>query len=245
MNCLSFRDMTSRLDGCSEGPEGTVFKTHCLYPSFSPVFVTISAWGDGFRVSDGGGATESVVRQGLNPNALTSALKAAKTKYRLLEKDGVLSLKVDSEDWLENAILAVSNASALAANLAYSYLEPKSSHDMVPEIINYLAEFAPLNQIATDYQIRGHSGKHRNFDVAVIGPRKLLFKTVSPYAGSINSAYVAFSDTFREGVNRDCTGYGVFREKLSSEDATLLSDVATLAPISSIGAAAKRDFLRG
>lgn len=244
MNCFSLQDMTSRLDGCFEGPGGTVFKTHCLYPSFSPVFVTISAWGDGYRVSDGGGATESVVRQGLNPNALTSALKVAKTKYHLHEKDGVLSLKVDSGDWLENAILAVSNASAFAANLAYNYVEQKPSHDMVPEIINALSEFAPLNQIATDYEIRGHSGKKRNFDVAVVGPRKLLFKTVSPHAGSINSAYVAFSDTFRDGVNRDCAGYGIFREKLSSEDATLLSDVVTLAPISSVGAAAKRDFLR-
>ncbi|MEO1195166.1 MAG: hypothetical protein AAFX45_03235 [Pseudomonadota bacterium] len=246
MDCASLRNMTIRLDSCVESANGSVFKTHCLYPTFSPVFVTISVWGDGFRVSDGGGAAESVIRQGLSPQALTSALKAAKNKFHLAENDGVLFLKVDSGDWLENAILAVSNASAMAASLAYAHVEQKTAKDIVPEIIAAVTEFAPLSQIATDYQVRGHSGKERKFDVAVIGARNLLFKAVSPYAGSVNSAYVAFSDIFREGSQShpDSLGYGVFREKLSSEDATLLSDVAILAPVSSIGPAAKRDFLR-
>ncbi|SFN79391.1 hypothetical protein SAMN04487859_1092 [Roseovarius lutimaris] len=246
MDCLSLRSLTARLDSCVESSDGNVFKTHCLYPSFSPVFVTISAWGDGFRVSDGGGASESVIRQGLDAHALTAALKAAKNKYHLIEHDGVLSLKIDSGDWIENAILAVANASAMAASLAYAHVEQKSSKDMVPEIIAALSEFAPLSQIATDYQVRGHSGKVRKFDVAVIGPHNLLFKAVSPFAGSVNSAYVAFSDALREGspMYSSSTGYGVFREKLSSEDATLLNDVAILAPVASIGHAAKRDFIR-
>jgi len=188
MDCLSLRNLATRLDVCVEGSDGNVFKTHCLYPSFSPVFVTISVWGDGFRVSDGGGAAESVVRQGLNPHALTSALKAARNKYNLAEKNGVLSLKIDSADWLENAILAVSNASAMAANLAYAYVDQKSAKDIVPELILALSVFAKPSQIATDYPVRGHSGKERKFDVAVIGRRNLLFKTVSPYAGSVNSA---------------------------------------------------------
>lgn len=247
MDCVSLRKLTNRLDSCVEGLEGNVFKTHCLYPSFSPVFVTISSWGDGFRVSDGGGATESVVRQGLNPQGLTAALKAAKNKYHLSEKDGVLSLKVDSGDWLENAILAVSNASAMAAHLAYGYVEQKTAKDIVPEIIEALSAFATVSQIATEYQVRGHSGKERKFDVAVIGPKTLLFKAISPYAGSVNSAYVAFADALHESSPSyaGSTGYGVFREKPSSEDITLLSDVAILAPLASIGPAAKRDFLRG
>lgn len=246
MDSAILRNLTSRLDSCVEGADGSVFKTHCLYPSFSPVFVTVSVWGDGFRVSDGGGATENVIRQGLPPQALTSALKAAKNKYHLAEKDGVLSLKVDSGDWLENAILAVSNASAMAASLAYAHVEQKTAKAIVPEIIAAVSEFAPLGQIATEYQARGHSGKERNFDVAVIGTRSLLFKAVTPYAGSVNSAYVAFSDIFHEDnqSHSESIGYGVFRDKLSSEDATLLSDVAILAPVSSIGPAAKRDFLR-
>lgn len=35
MDCLSMRNLTSRLDSCVEGAEGNVFKTHCLYPSIS------------------------------------------------------------------------------------------------------------------------------------------------------------------------------------------------------------------
>lgn len=246
MECVNLRNLINRLDSCVEGSDGNVFKTHCLYPSFSPVFVTISVWGDGFRVSDGGGASQSVIRQGLDARTLTSALKAAKTKYHLIENDGVLFLKIDSGDWLENAILAVANASAMAASLAYAHVEQKTSKDMVPEIIAALSEFAPLSQIATDYQVLGHSGKGRKFDVAVIGPHNLLFKAVSPYAGSVNSAYVAFSDALRDDspMAATSTGYVVFREKLSSEDATLLSDVAILAPVASIGPAAKRDFTR-
>lgn len=209
------------------------------------MFVTVSVWGDGFRVSDGGGASQSVIRQGLDHQSLSAAFKAAKNKYHLLEKDGVLSLKVDSGDWLENAILAVANASAMAANLAYAYVEQKTSKDIVPEIIAALSEFAPISQIATDYPLRGHSGKSRKFDVAVIGEHNLLFKVISPFPGSVNSAYVTFSDTLRDGSPMAATsfGYGVFREKLNSEDVTLLSDVATLAPVSSIGVAAKRDFI--
>lgn len=246
MDCLSLRNLTSRLDGCVEGDDGNVFKTHCLYPSFSPVFVTITGWGDGFRVSDGGGATENVIRQGLNPQSLTSALKAAQNKYHLIETDGVLSLKVDSSDWLENAILAVSNASAMAANLAYAHVEQKNAKDIVPEIILALSEFAKPSQIATDYLVRGYSGKERKFDVAVIGQRNLLFKAITPYAGSVNSAYVAFSDGLREDgpSHPNSIGYGVFKDKLSSEDVTLLSDVVTLAPISSLATVAKRDFSR-
>ena len=246
MDCFSLKKMTSRLDGCVDGVDGSVFKTHCLYPSFAPVLVSISVWGEGFRISDNGGATESVIRQGLPPKALVSALKAASEKYHLSEKDGVLSLKVDSGDWVENAILAVSNASAMAANLAYAYVEQKTAKDIVPEIIDAISSFAPSSQIATDFQVRGYSGKYRSFDVALIGARNLLFKAVTPYAGSVNSSYVAFSDTLRHGGGEpNSIGYCVFREKLSSEDATLLSDVATLAPVFTIGAAAERDFFRG
>lgn len=246
MDCVYLRKMINRLDSCVEGLEGNVFKTHCLYPSFSPVFVTISAWGDGFRVSDGGGASHSLIRQGLDAHVLTSAFKVAKSKYHLSENDGVLSLKIDSGDWLENAILAVSNGSAMAANLAYAHVEQKSSKDIVPEIIAALSEFAPLSQIATDYQVRGHSGKVRKFDVAVVGTHNLLFKSVIPYAGSVNSAYVVFSDALRDGspMSATSTGYGVFQDKLSSEDTTLLNDVAILAPLASIGHAAKRGFTR-
>ncbi|WP_069298384.1 hypothetical protein [Neptunicoccus sediminis] len=247
MDCLILRKLTSRLDSCTEGPEGNVFKTHCLYPSFAPVFVTISAWGDGFRVSDSGGATESVIRQGLSPQSLTSALNTAKKKYHLTEKNGVLSLKVDSGDWLENAILAVSNASAMAANLAYAHAEQKNANDLVPEIVLALSKFVKPNKIATDFLVRGHSGKNRKFDVAVIGPQNLLFKPISPYAGSVNSAYVAFSDALREGSPNffNSTGYGVVREKLSSEDATLFNEVAILTPISAVGDVAKREINRG
>jgi len=244
MDCVNLRNLINRLDSCVEGSEGNVIKTHCLYPSFSPVFVTISTWGDGFRVSDGGGASQSVVRQGLDSHALTSAFKSAKNKYHLIEKDGVLSLKIDSGDWLENAILAVANASAMAANLAYAHVEQKISKSIVPEIVKALSKFAPINQIATDYPVRGHSGKSRKFDVAVIGSRNLLFKAVSPFTGSVNSAYVIFSDTLRDGGPMASTsiGYGVFQDKLSSEDATLLNDVAVLAPLASIGPAVERDF---
>lgn len=247
MDCLSLRKLTSRLDSCIESPDGNVFKTHCLYPSFAPVFVTISAWGDGFRVSDGGGATESVIRQGLSPQTLTTALKTAKNKYHLNEKNGVLWLNVDSGDWLENAILAVSNASAMAANLAYAHIEQKNANELVPEIVLALSNYVKPNQIATDYLVRGHSGKNRKFDVAVIGRQNLLFKAISPYAGSVNSAYVTFSDALREGSPSflNSTGYGVVREKLSSEDTTLFTDVAILTPISAVSDVAKRELVGG
>lgn len=127
-----------------------------------------------------------MIRQVLNPHALSSALKTGKKKYHLTEKDGVLSLKVDSGDWLENAILAVSNASAMAASLSHTYVDQKTAIDLVPEIIAALSEFAPLSQIATEYQVRGHSGKERKFDVAVTGSRSLLFKAITPHAGSVN-----------------------------------------------------------
>lgn len=245
MDCSTLKNLAYRLDQCVASENGVSMKTHCLYPSFSPVTVHVSRWGDhGFRISDAGGAAEEVLRQGFDPSVISPAFKTAINKFLINESGGALWVNVDSREWIENAILAVANASALAAATAFSYVSTKQSENFIPEIMEAILRVVPPHQIATEFSMRGASGKSRKFDLAVLGKATILMKPVTPYASSINSSFVSFSDVSKDsqGERTNVSGFCVYRQKISQEDKALLSDVAKLVPLGSVEAGTRKEI---
>lgn len=66
MNCDQLRALLADGDACEDTPMGLRILTDCLYPSFEPVSVYVSTFGDDFRVTDGGGAATSTFLHGGN-----------------------------------------------------------------------------------------------------------------------------------------------------------------------------------
>ncbi|WP_340107792.1 hypothetical protein [Pikeienuella sp. HZG-20] len=221
-------------------------KTHCLYPSFSPVTVHVSRWNahNSFRITDGGGAAEEILRQGFSHDVLAPSFKAATSKFMLEESGGALWVEVESREWIENGILAVANASALAASTAFAYSATKQAENFIPEIMEAILRVVPPQRIATEFSMRGASGKHRKFDLAVLGARPLLIKSVTPYAASVNANFVSFSDVSKDsqGDRPDVRGFCVFKKEIPREDRALLSEVAMLVPLGSVEAGARQEI---
>jgi len=120
-------DITRAVTGALEDIDGCArIETHCLYPSFEIVSVYVKQIADGYTVSDGGDTISLLWMHGLDVPAITTALTSAANRYSLTYHDGILSIKIESLDWLHNAVLAVSNAAAQGAYKAID-CSPKSS----------------------------------------------------------------------------------------------------------------------
>jgi hypothetical protein len=104
-------------DMCEQTEFGARYLTHCYYPSFDRVSVFVTGWGDGFRVTDGGGAVSSVLRHGRDDSAITNAFKTVRQRFGVATAEGMIVAEADKE-WLQAAVLAVANASAAAAAIA-------------------------------------------------------------------------------------------------------------------------------
>ena len=117
MICDDIRIALSEGEVCEETDDrGARIFTHCLYPSFEPVAVYVARKGDGYVVTDGGGASASAYLHGREE--LGKVLLRECARFGVDCKEDTVVADVVSADWLRAAILAVANASAAAATSA-------------------------------------------------------------------------------------------------------------------------------
>ena len=127
MNCEELIPLLTRILNCEDAEFCGQFLTHCLYPSSDPVFVNVSRLYNGFQVDDGGGAMRSAMG---HVRTWQAALEKAGRRYSVDVRDGAIVAIPEDEEWLYPAVLAVSNASALAARLALEANQSKSENTL-------------------------------------------------------------------------------------------------------------------
>jgi hypothetical protein len=218
---------------CVETQDGSRVTTHCVYPSFDPVNIFVSRFGEGFQVHDGSGAHRAAWKHGREDAAAQKALKRWATRYQLaLNADHSLSCVVHDASWLTNAILAVANASAGAANEAIEHIAVATETALKTRIYDVLSAVTPKQHLHRDFELRGSSGKLHAFDFAVDKQGALtLLDAVAPHHVSISAKYVAFSDA---GGHAGHSKYAVYDRELDVGDSALLQQVADLVPFSAL-----------
>jgi hypothetical protein len=228
MDCELLEDILASRRLCERSSIGARISTHCLYPSADPVFVHVGAWGDGFRVSDGGEAAECAAFHGRDESAISIGLASAKARHSLEVEGGQLVARVPSQDWLPAAINAVANGAAHAASVAVEHLSKKTERSLKSRIFAALDRTVPDKLIAREYEYRGKSGKLWHLDYAITVPeRPILIKAVTPHHNSIASTYTTFGDVNGESNWRYC----VFQRRPADDDAALLRQVGELVPL--------------
>lgn len=237
MDCADILNALEARRVCEPSPYGTKVATGCLYPSASPVYVHVSTWGDGFRVSDGGEAAQCVLKHGRDHWAAKAGLKAAAARYSLLSENEELFAIADNIDWLPNVVAAVANGAAFAANTAVEqalHRQQKTLKDRIEE--NLRSEFPDLRRrLVRDYQYRGKSGKVWDLDFAIVAEQLTLIKSVTPHHNSIAATYTALSDIASQGNRR----LSVYQKRPKEDDAALLRQVAELVPFAALAPTVK------
>ncbi len=146
-------------------------------------------------------------------------------------RDGALVAVPLDEEWLYPAVLAVSNASALAARLAIEANQSKSENSLKDMIFEGLKRAVPESKIGRDFEYRGRSGHVWQVDFAVREESLLLVKSVVQNGNSINSNYATFGDI---GDREEVFKLSVFDRPLNHDAEALLRQVAALVPIKTL-----------
>jgi hypothetical protein len=238
MPCDEVSSALSGFSVCEDTPDGARIATHCLYPSFEPVYIYVSKLGDGYRVHDGRGAFEAACLHGRDRAIATSALSHESAHYHLEISDCSLVANVPSFEWLEAAILSVANASALAANRAVARAVAAAEKELRERIGDSLAHTVGAANLQKNYVARGKSGKEYAFDFAVrLGPEfGLLINGVAPHPTSVATNYVAFADAGGDQSHK----FVVYDRQLDTGDVALLEQVASIVPLSSLAAGTRK-----
>jgi hypothetical protein len=237
MICDDIRTALAEGDVCEITDRGARIITHCLYPSFEPVEVYVSNYGDGYRITDAGGAAAAAYLHGRDE--LGKVLQRECARFGVECKGDTVVAEVGSTDWLRAGILAVANASAAAAISALERVAVAAEKVLADKIFEGLAKVIAPQFITREFEHRGTSGKRWRYDFGALhGDRLLLVNAVAPHHVSVSAKYVAFADT---PANDDHIGkLAVYGRKLETEDATLITQVATLVPIASVDAGIRR-----
>jgi len=227
--CAAVRAALENLDKCEATLDGSRIATHCLYPSFENVQIYIVKVGDAFTVHDDCGAFNSAWTHGRDELLIKRAISAEASRFKLKMSDNSLMLDNVSEDWLLSAILAVANASSLAANNAVSRLVAATEEALVDKIDRMLMKTVAQEKLAREITVTGKSGGKRHFDFAIRDSEgfAVLINGVAPHHSSINSKFVVFSDSEFE-IERKLA---VFDRSLETDDRALLQEVATIVPL--------------
>ena len=194
MNCDNLLTLLENETTCLKTEYGYRLVTQCLYPSADPVSVFISQYGDGYRVTDGGGAVRSAMIHGRDQHVMASAFSKACKRHSVIDQEGMLVAEPSNDDWLYSAILAVANASAMAAQDAIEAVAEANENDLKLKIGDMLKMAVPESNIAKQYEYRGVSGNLWKIDYAVVREKILLLKAITPNRNSVNSNFSAFSD---------------------------------------------------
>jgi hypothetical protein len=237
MICDEVRAALAEGELCVETDRGARIVTHCLYPSFTPVEVYVARFGEGYLVTDGGGAAAAAWLHGRDE--LGKVLTRECARYGVTCNGDAVEGHAVNGDWLRAVILAVANASAAAAMAALERVAVAAERVLAEKIFEGLSRVVPKTSIAREFEHRGSSGKRWRYDFgATAGGHLLLVNAVAPHHVSVSAKYVAFADV---AANDDHTAkLAVFGRKLEMEDVALITQVATLVPVESITAGVRR-----
>jgi hypothetical protein len=235
MECSEIKQHLDVLYQCLPTEEGLRISTSCVYPSFSQVFVYVNNIGHEFVIRDGGGAAAVAWDHGRDEPLIRKTLTKEAQRFRIQCEGNVLVAKAASADWLPAAIMAVANASSLAAHAILDHVVAATESDIASRIYRALLKVYPEPKIKRDYLIEGGSGKHHCFDFAVgeVGKRMVLLDAITPHHSSIAHKYTAFADV-KPLLSGTAQSLAVFERPLEAEDAALIQQVARLVPISSV-----------
>lgn len=225
---------------CEQTPEGARIVTHCLYPSFENVRVFVAKVGDGFNIHDGAGAYNTAWLHGREPELIGKSLHQFAERFRLHVAGKALVGRTKSIDWLTSAILSVANASSLAAHDAVEKILAAQEEALIDKIGTALSEVIPFRNLSKNVDVKGISGGRRHFDY-IIGKesaRPIFVNSVTPRRNSIAAKYVSFADTESERRLK----LAVHERELETGDIALLQQVASVVPLASLAAGAKRSF---
>ena len=228
MQCEDFMPLIGQFATCVQTELGTEFITHCLYPSADPVLVYVQRRENGFTVSDGGGALRSALAHG---RSIDGFFESASKRYSVAVRGGMLIAEPSNDEWLYPAVLAVSNASAMAARLAIEASISKSERTLKTAIFDGLKAAVPASKIGKDFEYRGRSGHVWQVDFAVREESLILIKSVVQNGNSINSSYATFGDI---GDHETVSKFCVFESPLNQDTESLLRQVAELVPVGAI-----------
>lgn len=247
MTCDDIRDALDALLRCVETDQGSCVTTHCLYPSFDPVSVYVVRYGEGYKIHDGAGAMRSAWDHGRDAPLVRRMLTRQAVAHHLKITDDSLVAEVPSKEWLASAILAVANASSLAAHAAVERIVIAAEEALKDRIFRVLTETVPAPKaIQKAYEFPGLSGKRHSFDFAVQRDHDgwLVLDAVVKHHVSISSRYVAFADT--KAPESSIIGrFAVYDRPLEPDDAALLQQVADLVPFTSLRDGVKREMAIG
>jgi hypothetical protein len=231
MICADINAVMGVGDVCEETPDGARFTTHCLYPSFTPVPVRVVKLGEGYRVSDEGGALRNAWAHGRESALAMRMVRREAERYHLrVSAEGALVADAKSIEWLRAAILTVANASAGAANATLGKQVAAAESDLKDEIKDKLGEIVPAEAIRTDVEVTGKSGDSRHFDfgVQIANDNDLVISAVSAHRNSVASKFLIFSDTVGlPGLTR----YGAYDRAPDKGDMSLLLQVVEVLPM--------------
>jgi hypothetical protein len=233
MPCEEISSALSLLNRCDSTPDGSRVATHCMYPSFDPVYVFVSRMGNGFRVHDGGGAFRCAWLHGRDQKIAAHSLTVESARFHLDVIGESLATSVESNEWLPSAIIGVANASAAAANRAIARATMVAEEVLTQKIEKVLAESVGPKGFRREFLARGKSGKEHRFDFAILPGNSragILIDAVAPHHSSISSTYVAFADTDADQNHK----FAVYERPLETSDTALLQQVATILPISAL-----------
>lgn len=239
--CEDIRAALSAFDVCVETELGAEITTHCMYPGFEPVKIYVVKVGHGYHVHDGGNAYRVAWDHGRDLRAISAQMIREAKRFGLVYEDGSLTARIESADWLANAILSVANASAFGVQHVAEKAAVESENLLKDRILETLERVVRRPQIQTDQPLSGKSGRTYHFDFIVEGAadRLLLLNAVTPFAVSVNTKYVAFLDTDADdklGVSR----FAVYDKPLALADESLLQQVASVVPLTSLEVGARK-----
>ncbi len=240
MICEDIRAAMGAGEICEDTEAGARVVTHCLYPSFDPVSVYVTKFGDGYRVSDSGGAVRNAWMGGRDEGLSNRTLTKEAARYHLKVSNHALVADVPSIDWLRAAILAVANASAAVAHTALGKAAAAAEGELKDRIREALRHIAPANRIGEDVEIIGRSGDSRHFDYAVKSDNDntLLLNAVSPHPNSVAAKYVVFADT--KGLDVGYSRFAVYDRPLEKGSMSLMMEVVELVPLKALDPKARR-----
>lgn len=238
--CEDIKKVMAAFSECEVTPEGARIATHCLYPSFEHVRVFVARLGDGFTVHDGAGAYNTAWLHGRDHTLVERSLAATADRFGLYVSGKALAGRVQSIDWLANAILSVANASSLAAHDAVDRIQAAQEEALVDRIGRALTEMVSGRDISRNVDVRGASGGLRHFDFIVRreSPYPIFVNSVTPRRNSIAAKYVSFADTHVDTRYK----FAVHDRELETGDTALLAQVASVMPLVSLRLGAERSL---
>jgi hypothetical protein len=238
MHCDDIRAIMDSLHLCEETEFGLRVRTHCLYPSFSPVDVFVAKIGDSFRIHDGASAAREAWLHGRDHVLISGCLKREAENYRLKVLDGSMVADAHNEEWLASAILSVANASAAAANSAVARLSAAAEESLVERIADALSRSFNKDKIVREFPLRGKSGKEHRFDFALLdhGREQIIIDAISPHHTSISAKYVSFADADGPSIHK----FAVYDKPLLRDDVSLMQQVAEIVPLGALVEGSRR-----